>query len=190
MFERFTEDARQVVVLAQDEARQLRHNYIGTEHLLLGVLRYEEGPACRILAGLGVSLESARAEVGRIVGPGDEAATGQIPFTPRAKKVMELALRESLSLGHNYIGGEHLLLALVREREGVAARILFDCGVDTEAIREEVRKPCAKHPRVPDPPQRRPRWLARRVGEIEARLSAIEGRLSAIEQHLRPPGPQ
>jgi len=125
MFERFTERARQVVVLAQDEARALKQNYIGTEHLLLGLLREEEGVAARVLESLRVTLEEARFVVGRVVGQGDEVTTGQIPFTPRAKKVLELALREALSLGHNYIGTEHILLGLVRENEGVAARILL-----------------------------------------------------------------
>src|SRR5450756_1725387 len=108
MFERFTERARQVVVLAQEEARALKHNYIGTEHLLLGLLREEEGVAARVLAGLEVSVEEVRAAVVRIVGSGEESPQGQIPFTPRAKKVRELALREALSLGHNYIGTEHI----------------------------------------------------------------------------------
>ena len=126
MFERFTERARQVVVLAQDEARALKHNYIGTEHILLGLLREEEGLAARVLESLDITVEEVRAQVARIVGQGDEVTTGQIPFTPRAKKVLELALREALSLGHNYIGTEHILLGLVRENEGVAARILLD----------------------------------------------------------------
>src|SRR5207248_887978 len=123
MFERFTERARQVVVLAQDEARALKHNYIGTEHILLGLLREEEGLAARVLESLDITVEEVRAQVARIVGQGDEVTTGQIPFTPRAKKVLELALREALSLGHNYIGTEHILLGLVREHEGLAARI-------------------------------------------------------------------
>ena len=139
MFERFTERARQVVVLAQEEARGLRHNYIGTEHLLLGLLREEEGLAANALERLDVGVERARAQVIRIVGPGQEVTSGQIPFTPRAKRVLELALRESKSLGHDYIGTEHILLGLANENEGVAARILlvdFDAG--PEAIRREV----------------------------------------------------
>ena len=124
MFERFTERARQVIVLAQEEARMLRHNYIGTEHLLLGLLREADGVAARVLGTLEVSLEEVRGEVTRIVGEGEHESQGQIPFTPRAKKVLELALREALSLGHNYIGTEHILLGLMRESEGVAARIL------------------------------------------------------------------
>ena len=138
MFERFTERARQVVVLAQDEARALKHNYIGTEHILLGLLREEEGLAARVLDSLDITVEDVRANVARIVGQGEEVTTGQIPFTPRAKKVLELALREALSLGHNYIGTEHILLGLVRENEGVAARILADFDADSEKIRNEI----------------------------------------------------
>jgi ATP-dependent Clp protease ATP-binding subunit ClpC len=138
VFERFTERARQVVVLAQDEARALKHNYIGTEHILLGLLREEEGLAARVLEQLDITVEEVRAQVARIVGQGDEVTTGQIPFTPRAKKVLELALREALSLGHNYIGTEHILLGLVRENEGVAARILLDFDADAEKIRNEI----------------------------------------------------
>ncbi len=138
MFERFTERARQVVVLAQDEARALKHNYIGTEHILLGLLREEEGLAARVLEQLDITVEEVRAQVAHIVGQGDEVTTGQIPFTPRAKKVLELALREALSLGHNYIGTEHILLGLVRENEGVAARILLDFDADAEKIRNEI----------------------------------------------------
>ena len=138
MFERFTERARQVVVLAQEEARSLKHNYIGTEHLLLGLLREEEGVAARVFDKLEISVEEVRAAVVRIVGSGEEVPQGQIPFTPRAKKVLELALREALSLGHNYIGTEHILLGLIREEEGVATRILLDLDADPEKIRTEV----------------------------------------------------
>src|SRR6201982_1089424 len=138
MFERFTERARQVVVLAQEEARTLKHNYIGTEHILLGLLREEEGLAARVLESLDITVERVRAQVVRIVGSGEEVTSGQIPFTPRAKKVLELALREALSLGHNYIGTEHILLGLVRENEGVAARILLDFDADSEKTRNEV----------------------------------------------------
>ena len=138
MFERFTERARQVVVLAQEEARTLKHNYIGTEHILLGLLREEEGLAARVLESLDITVERVRGQVVRIVGSGEEVTSGQIPFTPRAKKVLELALREALSLGHNYIGTEHILLGLVRENEGVAARILLDFDADSEKISNEV----------------------------------------------------
>jgi ATP-dependent Clp protease ATP-binding subunit ClpA len=127
-----------VVVLAQEESRALSHNYIGTEHILLGLLREEEGLAARVLESLDITVERVRAQVVRIVGSGEEVTSGQIPFTPRAKKVLELALREALSLGHNYIGTEHILLGLVRENEGVAARILLDFDADSEKIRNEV----------------------------------------------------
>jgi ATP-dependent Clp protease ATP-binding subunit ClpC len=138
VFERFTEPARQVVVLAQDEARELKHNYIGTEHLLLGLIREERGLAARVLGSLGVTLEGVRAQVGRIIGLGDDVTTGEIPFTPRTKKVLELSLREALALGHNYIGTEHVLLGIVAEGEGVACRILLDFGVSSDAVREGV----------------------------------------------------
>jgi ATP-dependent Clp protease ATP-binding subunit ClpC len=140
MFERFTERARQVVVLAQDEARALRHQYIGTEHLALGLLREEEGLAARVLESFGVTLEAARAEVRAIVGEGDSEArvTGQIPFTPQAKEALELALREALSLGHKYIGTEHVLLGLVRLGQGVGVEILESRGATPEVVREEV----------------------------------------------------
>jgi ATP-dependent Clp protease ATP-binding subunit ClpC len=136
MFQRFTERARRVVIFGQEEARGLRHNYIGTEHLLLGVLREEEGVGARVLASLGVTLDAVRAEVVSNVGQGDAAAVETIPFTPRAKRVLELSLREALSLGHDYIGTEHLLLGLVREEEGVAAKILLHLDADAETVRE------------------------------------------------------
>jgi ATP-dependent Clp protease ATP-binding subunit ClpC len=138
VFERFTERARQVVVLAQEEARALRHNYIGTEHILLGLIREEEGLAATALRELDVQLEDVRAQVVLIVGRGGETVTGQIPFTPRAKKVLELALRERLSLGHDDIGTEHILLGLARENEGVAARILYDLDAGPEKVFEQL----------------------------------------------------
>ena len=138
MFERFTERARQVVVLAQDEARLLTHNYIGTEHILLGLLREEDGLAARVLDTLDITADEVRAQVARIVGQGDEVDTGQIPFTPRVKKVLELALQEALELDHNYIGTEHILLGLVREDGGVGARILRDFDADPQKVRSEL----------------------------------------------------
>jgi ATP-dependent Clp protease ATP-binding subunit ClpC len=138
VFERFTERARQVVVLAQEEARALRHNYIGTEHLLLGILRVNEGLGARVLESLGIRVDEVRAQVTRIIGHGDEVTTGQIPFTPRAKKVLELSLREALALRHNYIGTEHILLGVVRENEGVGARVLDDFGADADTVRDRV----------------------------------------------------
>jgi ATP-dependent Clp protease ATP-binding subunit ClpA len=140
MFHRFTERARDVVVFAQDEARELRHDWIGTEHLLLGLLRVEEGLAARVLWALGVTLAEVREQVARIIGQGDEVPGGQIPFTPRGKKVLELALREALSLGHNYIGTEHILLGLVREGEGVANQILIDFDAGYENVRSEFER--------------------------------------------------
>jgi ATP-dependent Clp protease ATP-binding subunit ClpC len=138
VFERFTERARQVVVLAQDEARALKHNYIGTEHILLGLLREEEGLATRVLESLDITVEEVRGQIARIVGQGDEVTTGQIPFTPRAKRVLELSLREALTLGHDYIGPEHILLGVGAENEGVAARILLDFDADAQTVRREV----------------------------------------------------
>ncbi len=138
MFERFTERARKVVVLAQDEARHFNHNYIGTEHLLLGLLREDEGVAAQALSSLNVALDEVREQVESIVGYGEEGTGAQAPFTPRSKKVLELALREALQLGHNYIGTEHILLGLVRESEGVAARVLSNLDVDPDKVRREV----------------------------------------------------
>src|SRR5438067_4550101 len=138
MFEKFTGRGRQVIVFAQQEAQALQHNYIGTEHFLLGLLRDEEALGARALESLDITAEKVRAQVIRIVGSGEEVSSGQIPFTPRAKKVLELSLREALSLGHNYIGTEHILLGLVRENEGVAARILLDFDADSEKIRNEL----------------------------------------------------
>lgn len=125
-------------MFAQEEARLLKHDYIGTEHLLLGVLRQEEGIGARVLESLDVTVEAVRARVVRIIGPGDEAGAGQIPFTPRGKRVLERSLREALSLGHNHIGTEHVLLALAEDRESVATRVLLELGVDTEEIRARV----------------------------------------------------
>jgi hypothetical protein len=138
MFERFTDRARRVVVLAQEEAVGLQHNYIGTEHLLLGLIREREGVAARALESLGISLEAVRSEVEEIIGQGQSAPTGQIPFTPRAKKVLELSLREALQLSHSYIGTEHILLGLIREGEGVAAQVLVKLGADLSRVRQQV----------------------------------------------------
>ncbi len=138
MFERFTDRARRVVVLAQEEARHLDHNYIGTEHILLGLIHEREGVAARALTALDISLEAVRAQVEEIIGRGDQAPTGHIPFTPRAKKVLELSLREALALGHNYIGTEHILLGLIREGEGVAAQVLVKLGGSLDRVRQQV----------------------------------------------------
>jgi ATP-dependent Clp protease ATP-binding subunit ClpC len=138
MFERFTDRARRVVVLAQEEARMLNHNYIGTEHILLGLIHEGEGVAAKALESLGISLEAVRQQVEEIIGQGQSAPTGHIPFTPRAKKVLELSLREALQLGHNYIGTEHILLGLIREGEGVAAQVLQKLGADLNRVRQQV----------------------------------------------------
>ena len=138
MFERFTDRARRVVVLAQEEARMLNHNYIGTEHILLGLIHEGEGVAAKALEALGISLEAVRSQVEEIIGQGQQAPSGHIPFTPRAKKVLELSLREALQLGHNYIGTEHILLGLIREGEGVAAQVLVKLGADLNRVRQQV----------------------------------------------------
>ena len=138
MFERFTDRARRVVVLAQEEARMLNHNYIGTEHILLGLIHEGEGVAAKALESLGISLEAVRSQVEEIIGQGQQAPSGHIPFTPRAKKVLELSLREALQLGHNYIGTEHILLGLIREGEGVAAQVLVKLGADLGRVRQQV----------------------------------------------------
>src|SRR6516164_4418047 len=138
MFERFTDRARRVVVLAQEEARMLNHNYIGTEHLLLGLIHEGEGVAAKALESLGISLEAVRQQVEQVIGQGQQAPSGHIPFTPRSKKVLELSLREALQLGHDYIGTEHILLGLIREGDGVAALVLVKLGGDLNRVREQV----------------------------------------------------
>jgi ATP-dependent Clp protease ATP-binding subunit ClpC len=174
VFERFTERARQVVVLAQDEARLLKHNYIGTEHLLLGLLREEDSPAWAALQSLGIELEAVRRRVTEIIGPGDSEVTGQIPFTPRAKKVLELSLREAISLGHDYIGTEHILLGIARENDGVASRVMLGFGADADTVREAViaTVPVGSRPQRMPPQWRRRRRKFRALGH--ARDEALE----------------
>ena len=138
MFERFTDRARRVVVLAQEEARMLNHDYIGTEHILLGLLREGDGVGARTLDSLGISLDAVRQQVQEIIGRGQQAPSGHIQFTPRAKKALELSLRESLQLGHNCIGTEHMLLGLLREGDGVAAQVLVRLGADLDRVRQQV----------------------------------------------------
>src|SRR5215469_222650 len=178
MFERFTSRARHVVVLAQEEARRLNHNYIGTEHILLGLLGEPDGVGGRALASVGMSLESTRAEVAAIVSPGTKAPSGHIPFTPRAKKVLELSLREAVHLQHNYIGTEHILLGLIREGEGVATQVLLQHG-DLQAIRTAVASlvPAASA----EPAGRGRRWLRRRgaAGPAEPGTPAEQAELNA-----------
>jgi ATP-dependent Clp protease ATP-binding subunit ClpC len=138
VFERFTDRARRVVVLAQEEARLLDHNYIGTEHLLLGLIQEQDGVAAKALVAMGVRLETVRSQVEEMIGRGHDVPRGHIPFTPRAKKVLELSLREALQLGHNYIGTEHILLGLVREGDGVAAQVLNNLMVNLDRVRQTV----------------------------------------------------
>ena len=138
MFERFTDRARRVVVLAEEEATRLHHGEIGTEHLLLGLIDEREGVAATALESLGISLEAVRRQVEEIIGQGGSSPSGHLPFTPRAKKVLELSLREALQLGHNYIGTEHILLGLIREGEGVAAQVLVNAGADLSRVRRQV----------------------------------------------------
>lgn len=140
MFERFTERARIVVVLAEEEARSLRHNYIGTEHILLGLGRQKEGLAARVLESLNITVERVRAEVVQVVGPGEEASTGWIPFTAGAKEVLELAAGEATSLGRKLVDTEHILLGLLEEKEGVAARVLLEFNEDPKKIRKETMR--------------------------------------------------
>jgi hypothetical protein len=184
VFERFTERARQVVVLAQEEARTtLRHSYIGTEHILLGLLREEEGIAARVLGSFGMTLERARAEVVKVVEPGEQETVGQIPFTPRAKHVLELSLREALGLGHNYIGTEHILLGLVRENEGVAARILLGFDADAGKVRNEVLRMLAASPPPETRAPQRPAPLE--GGQRPIGVAALWARVAPeIREHL------
>jgi ATP-dependent Clp protease ATP-binding subunit ClpA len=180
MLERFTDRARRVVRLAEEEARRLDHNYIGTEHILLGLIREGEGVAAKALESLGISLDAVRQQVEEIIGRGQQAPFDFIPFTPRAKKVLELSLRESQQLGHNYIGTEHILLGLIREGDGVAAQVLVKLGADLNRVRQQVIQLIAA--------QQQPGHLPAREGvpvtEVQARLDAIEGRLGAIDDLL------
>jgi ATP-dependent Clp protease ATP-binding subunit ClpA len=184
MFERFTDRARRVVVLAQEEARQLDHGYIGTEHLLLGLLLEDEGMAARALDGLGVSRPAARDQVLKMVGRGQGAHVGHIPFTPRAKKALELSLREALQLGHNHIGTEHILLGLIREGEGVAAQVLTELGVDLDRARAKVAQLVPAGTTVTMERGGAMRMAVSGMAGIIRRLDAIAERLDAIERHL------
>jgi ATP-dependent Clp protease ATP-binding subunit ClpA len=183
MFERFTDRARKVVVLAQEEARILKHNYIGTEHILLGLIHEGEGVAAKALESLGISLEAVRQQVEQIIGQGQQAPSGHIPFTVHAKKVLELSLREAMQLGHDYIGTEHILLGLIREGEGVAAQVLVRLGADLNRVRQQViqllhgyqgEEPASGMGNPGGPRRRR----------VLADAPALEARLSAIEQRL------
>jgi ATP-dependent Clp protease ATP-binding subunit ClpA len=176
MFERFTNQARRVVVRANEEARMLNHNYLGTEHILLGLIHEGEGVGARALESLGISLKAVRQQVEEISGRGQQTPTGSIPFTARAKKVMELARRESLQLGHHYIGTEHILLGLIREGEGVAAQVLVKLGADLNRVRQLITGMEPEPTPVP--------WERAVLPRVEARLEAFEMRLAAIEQRV------
>ena len=184
MFERFTDRARRVVVLAQEEARLLNHNYIGTEHILLGLIHEGEGVAAKALESLGISLDGVRAQVEAIIGQGGIAPSGHVPFTPRAKKVLELSLREALQLGHNYIGTEHILLGLIREGEGVAAIVLGKLGAVLPVVRETVMQLLAGYTPTPaaPPDQPTPDTPASARAATEARKLA--GRQPVGTQHM------
>ena len=186
MFERFTDRARRVVVLAQEEARMLNHNYIGTEHILLGLIHEGEGVAAKALESLGISLAAVRQQVEEIIGQGEDPPQGHIPFTPRAKKVLELSLREAQQLGHNYIGTEHILLGLICEGEGVAAQVLVKLGADLNRVRQQVIR--LLHGYQENDPEAAPgsRRRGRLPSDVPARVNMIESRLSAIEQRVGP----
>jgi ATP-dependent Clp protease ATP-binding subunit ClpC len=192
MFERFTDRARRVVVLAQEESRLLGHNYIGTEHLLLGLLAEREGVAARALQSLDITLDAAREQVKEIIGPGAQEPRGHIPFTPRAKKILELSLREALKLGSEVIGTEHLLLGLVDEGAGVGAQILDRLGAPAPAVREAVLSLAEAEPESPaDRPEAGVRSFATGVrlpiealAEFRELIASIDRRLAAIERHL------
>jgi ATP-dependent Clp protease ATP-binding subunit ClpC len=192
MFERFSDRARRVVVLAQEEARMLEHNYIGTEHLLLGLIHEGDGTAARSLRALGVDLETVRGEVEALVGRGQQPVPGHIPFTPRAKKSLELALREMVQLGHDYIGTEHLLLGLIREGDGVAAQVLRQRGVELNRVRQEVIRQLHGHEgregrrrgRFARSPAPRSPGQGATLEEISRQLQALGARLAAIEAKL------
>ena len=184
MFERFTDRARRVVVLAQEEARMLDHNYIGTEHILLGLIHEGHGVAATALKSLGISLDAVRQEVTEIIGRGQQPPSGHIPFTARAKRVLELSLKEALQLGHNHIGTEHILLGLVREGDGVAAQVLVKMGADLNRVRQQVIQ--LLHGRMSDEPVTGPVAFAEgpMMDDIVRRWAIIDGRLAAIERHL------
>jgi ATP-dependent Clp protease ATP-binding subunit ClpC len=205
MFERFTDRARRVVVLAQEEARMLNHNYVGTEHILLGLIHEGKGVAAKALESLGISLEAVRQQVEEIIGQGQSAPSGHIPFTPRAKKVLELSLREALQLDQDYIGTEHILLGLIREGEGVAAQVLVRLGADLNRVRLEVIRLVGGHQgkaaggsaagEAGEEIVRR-RRVARDpwIGDVQGRLAKMAERIEAIELVLgmkeRPADPE
>jgi ATP-dependent Clp protease ATP-binding subunit ClpC len=181
MFERFTDRARRVVVLAQDEARMLHHNYVGTEHILLGLIHEGNGVAAKALESVGISLDAVRQQVEEIIGRGQQSPPqGHIPFTPRAKKVLELSLREALELGHTYIGTEHILLGLIREGEGVAAQVLIGLGVDLNRARQQVIQLLTGRLELKD--------ASGVADDLRARLASMAARLAVIERTLNDAG--
>ena len=188
MFERFTSQSRRVVVLAQEEARMLDHNYIGTEHLLLGLVHEGRGSAARVLAAMDVTLDAARKQVVEIIGRGQVQPSGHIPFTPRAKKSLELSLREALQLGDGYIGTGHLLLGLIHQGNGVAIQILGNLGVDLKDLRtqmtEEMRSQPEEGQEAPAAERERQHLRVYLRGEVRGLLDTIDLRLNAIEQRL------
>jgi ATP-dependent Clp protease ATP-binding subunit ClpC len=184
MFERFTDRARRVVVLAQEEARRLNHNYIGPEHILLGLIHEGQGVAAKALESLGISLDAVRQQVEEIIGQGQQAPSGKIPFTPRAKKVLELSLREAQQLKHNYIGTEHILLGLIREGDGVPAQVLVKLGVDLNRVRQQVIELLHGHQAKEPVSARSSEGELRLLPAVKTRLEAVEQRLTAIEQRV------
>jgi len=181
MFEQFTDRARRVVALAQDEARILNHDYIGTEHILLGLIHEGDGVAAKALESLGISLDAVRQQVLEIIGRGEQAPPGHIPFTPRAKKVLELSLREALQLGHNYISTEHILLGLIREGDGVAAQVLVKLGADLNRVRQQVIQLLHGY-QGKEPVSAGTGRGSRLVDDVLARMDALDHRLAAVER--------
>jgi ATP-dependent Clp protease ATP-binding subunit ClpA len=191
MFERFTDRSRRVVVLAQEEARVLDHNYIGPEHILLGLIHEGQGVAAKALEGLGLSLDAVRQQVEEIIGRGQQPKSGHIPFTPRAKRVLELSLREAHALGHDYIGTEHILLGILREGDSVAAQVLVAMGTDLNRVRQEVVRLLAGRAGEGSPAAgviRETRLARPGAGQdfqvLRDTLASMAERIAAIERHL------
>jgi GNAT superfamily N-acetyltransferase len=187
MFERYTDRARRVVVLAQEEARMLNHNYIGTEHILLGLVHEGEGVAAKALESLGISLDAVRQQVEEIIGPGQQMLSGHIPFTPRAKKVLELSRREASQLGHDYIGTEHILLGLIREGDGVAAQVLVTLGADLNRVRQQViQLITGQQPQPREAMKIRPREAADRPAALAFLARHHNARVARLGELLEP----
>jgi ATP-dependent Clp protease ATP-binding subunit ClpC len=192
MFERFTDRARRVMLLAEEEARRLNHDYIGTEHILLGLIREGEGVAAKTLGSLGISLQAVRGQVEEITGRGRQAPSGRIPYTPRAKKVLELSLREALQLGHKYIGTEHILLGVIRDGEGPAAQVLVNLGGDLNQVRQQVIQVLHGHQGEKDPglagaalrSGKAGRGKRKLLSQLLDRVDSMESRLAALERRV------